>query len=88
MERVTAIPGCPGGALPEPQLTPMMRAIRDYGVPLPTGVLQALNCIGPKELQRQREAAMRRSIVERAEHQRRMREDRIAMEMEASRWRG
>lgn len=88
MERVTAIPGCPGGALPEPQLTPMMRAIRDHGVPLPTGVLQALNCIGPKELQRQREAAMRRSIVERAEHQRRMREDRIAMEMEASRWRG
>lgn len=88
MERVTAIPGCPGDALPEPQLTPMMRAIRDHGVPLPTGVLQALNCIGPKELQRQREAAMRRSIVERAEHQRRMREDRIAMEMEASRWRG
>ena len=88
MERLGMVAGCPRDGLPEPQLTPMMRAIRDYGVPLPTGVLQALNCIGPKELQRQREAAMRRSIVERAEQQRRMREDRIAMEMEASRWRG
>ena len=88
MERLGMVAGCPRDGLPEPQLTPMMRAIRDYGVPLPTGVLQALNCIGPKELQRQREAAMRRSIVERAEHQRRLREDRIAMEMEASRWRG
>lgn len=88
MERLGMIAGCPREGLPEPQLTPMMRAIREHGVPLPTGVLQALNCIGPRELQRRREADARRKIVERAEQQRRMREDRIAMEMEARSWRG
>lgn len=61
--------------LPPAKLRGLARATREIGVPLPVSALYRVNTISPRQLELMRREERRRFIRDRAEDQRRMRED-------------